>query len=113
MEYLDVLDANGNPTGEKKSRAEIHRNGDWHRVVDVWILNSTQELLLQKRSAEKENNPNLWNISVAGHIASGDSAVPTAIREAQEELGVSFAEKDFAYLFSLTEQSIHRGGGLM
>lgn len=113
MEYLDVLDAEGNPTGQKKLRAEIHRDGDWHRAMDVWILNSKGELLLQKRSPEKENNPNLWNISVAGHIASGDDAVTTAIREAREELGVSFAHKDLEYLFRLPEQSIHRGGAYL
>ena len=48
MEYLDILDENGNLTGEKKLRTEVHRDGDWHKAVHVWILNSKNQLLLQK-----------------------------------------------------------------
>jgi hypothetical protein len=29
---------------------------------------SSQRLLLQKRSAHKDTNPNLWDVSAAGHI---------------------------------------------
>ncbi|MBI4281803.1 hypothetical protein HY625_03210 [Candidatus Uhrbacteria bacterium] len=57
MEYLDVLDANGNPTGKKKSHATIHRDGDWHRAVHVWIVNDQQQLLVQKRSETKPAYP--------------------------------------------------------
>lgn len=39
-EYLDVLDEKGNPTGERKEKAEMHRDGNWHRAVHVWIINS-------------------------------------------------------------------------
>ena len=35
MEYLDVLDSSGNKTGKKKLRSEIHKDGDWHRAVQI------------------------------------------------------------------------------
>ena len=56
MEYFDVLDENGNKTGKLKLRNEVHRDGDWHRGVHVWIINSFGELLLQRRSPNKEND---------------------------------------------------------
>ena len=42
--------------------------GDWHRAVHVWIfVQSTANVLIQKRAACKESWPNLWDISAAGH----------------------------------------------
>ena len=36
----------------------------------------------------------LWDVSVAGHIASGEDIIEAAIREAQEEIGLDIAAKD-------------------
>ena len=33
MEYLDILDCNGNKTGEKRPRKEVHSKGYWHKGV--------------------------------------------------------------------------------
>lgn len=38
-EYFDVLDSNGHKTGRIKLRSEVHRDGDWHRAVNIWIVN--------------------------------------------------------------------------
>lgn len=45
MEYFEVLDEKGNKIGKVKLRSEVHRDGDWHKAVDVWIFNSKSELL--------------------------------------------------------------------
>ena len=63
MEFLDVLDENGKKTGVVRNRELIYKNGDWHRTVHVWLLNSKNELLIQKRASNKETFPNLWAIS--------------------------------------------------
>lgn len=47
MEFLDILDKNGNKTGEKKERKEVHSKGYWHKGVHIWIINSNKELLVQ------------------------------------------------------------------
>ena len=40
----------------KKLRKEVHRDGDWHRAVHIWLLShSTNELLLQKRADDKDS----------------------------------------------------------
>ncbi|OMO73907.1 hypothetical protein COLO4_26791 [Corchorus olitorius] len=60
-------------------RGAVHRDGDYHRAVHVWIYSeSTQELLLQKRADCKDSWPGLWDISSAGHISAGDSSLITA-----------------------------------
>eukprot|EP00667_Euglena_gracilis_P020143 EG_transcript_21766 len=65
-------------TGFTKQRKDVHQNGDWHRSVHVWIydtLNGT--VLIQKRSPEKDTNPNRWDVSCAGHITAGDESRDT------------------------------------
>mmetsp|Transcript_12467 Transcript_12467/g.31613 ORF Transcript_12467/g.31613 Transcript_12467/m.31613 type:complete len:194 (+) Transcript_12467:405-986(+) len=88
-EYLDVLDENGNMTGERKLRAHVHRDGDWHRTVHIWIFNADRtQVLVQQRSKAKESWPGLWDVSCAGHVSAGESSLEGALKELEEELGV-------------------------
>ena len=36
-ELFDVVRGDGAPTGRIKPRAAVHRDGDWHRAVHVWV----------------------------------------------------------------------------
>jgi isopentenyldiphosphate isomerase len=57
----------------------VHADGDYHGAVHVWIyVESTGELLLQKRADRKDSWPGLWDISSAGHISAGDTSLITA-----------------------------------
>lgn len=85
-EYFDVLDENGNKTGETKLRNEVHRDGDWHKAVHIWIINDKGDILLQRRCATKDSDPNMLDISCAGHLTAGDDSLTGAIRELKEEL---------------------------
>ena len=59
--------------------SEVHRDGDYHRAVHVWIYSeSTGELLLQRRADCKDSWPGKWDISSAGHISAGDSSLFSA-----------------------------------
>lgn len=104
MEYLDVLDENGIFTGEIVTREEAHRLGKWHRAIIVAIVNNENKVLLQKRSKYKKKRPEMWDISVAGHVSSGQDALSASMREVGEEIKVNFnwdiAAKDFRYMFS-------------
>ena len=46
------------------------------------------ELLLQKRSHDKDSFPDCYDISSAGHVPAGSSVLDSAIRELSEELGI-------------------------
>lgn len=90
MEILDIVDENGIPTGETVERKKAHREGIPHRTAHVWIMKEgTNLILLQKRSADKDSYPGCLDISSAGHIPAGCEVVDSAIRELQEELGIS------------------------
>ena len=96
MEWLDIVDENGNPTGETTERAYAHRNGIRHRTAHVWLFRRHKrktEILLQKRSDDKDSFPGCFDISSAGHIPAGVDYIPSAIRELKEELGVTVSEE--------------------
>ena len=99
MEYLDICDENGRPTGETVSRDTAHREGIRHRTAHVWIVREREgrtEVLLQKRSMRKESFPGLYDTSSAGHIPAGQEPLPSALREMEEELGVKAGPEDLA-----------------
>lgn len=105
-EYVDVLDEQGEKTGEVVTRAKTYATGKWSAASDVWILNENNEVLLQLRSPKKENNPNTWDISAAGRIASGETSLSGAMREAKEELGISLHPDELTYIGTVRESDV-------
>ena len=96
IEYLDVVDENGMPTGETVERSVAHREGFPHRTSHLWLVRRRGgriQVLLQKRAMTK-SFPGCYDISSAGHIPAGQDYYPSAIRELKEELGLTAKESD-------------------
>ena len=112
MEFFDVLDEQGNKTGEIIERKEAHKNGICHRVIQVRLMNSKNELLIQKRSANKDSCPNMWYVSLGGHIESKEDNDQTIIREFSEELGLDVAHliDNVKYLYTFKEIAVLNNG---
>ncbi|MGD8190814.1 NUDIX hydrolase [Brevibacillus ginsengisoli] len=112
MEYLDVYDEKGNKTGDIVERTQAHKNGICHKVIHVWVINSKNELLLQKRSKNKDLHPDKWYVSLGGHITSGEDNKQTIIREFNEELGLDVSKQidDVHYLYTFKELIIENDG---
>ena len=106
MDYFDILDENGKPTGYTRSRVEAHEQGLWHRTVHVWVVNARGEVLLQKRAPGLVSRPGKWDISVGGHIHAGESSMDAAIRETKEELGFNVNPDELKFLFTTNEQTV-------
>jgi 16S rRNA (adenine1518-N6/adenine1519-N6)-dimethyltransferase len=87
VEYLEVVDPTNQVIG-LQSRKEIHEKGLLHRSVHIFIFNKQGELYLQKRSPRKDQYPDHWDSSAAGHNDPGETPSQTAQRELQEELGL-------------------------
>lgn len=90
-EILDIVDENGQPTGQTIPRTEAHAQGIRHRTSHVWIVRhhaGRVEVLLQMRCQAKDSYPGCYDISSAGHIPAGCDFVESALRELREELGV-------------------------
>jgi isopentenyl-diphosphate delta-isomerase type 1 len=108
-ELIDVLTESGAPTGVVKEKGAVHRDGDWHRSSHIWIV-SGRNVLLQRRALAKQSWPGLWDISVAGHISAGESAIDAAVREAREEIGIEIAPADLEPIGTLRYHCVLRDG---
>lgn len=98
-EMFDVYDKNGNHLGVKpKSFCHSKNPGVYHKPVWIWILNSNNEVLIQKRAETKKFMPNKWDGSATGHVTAGESSLCGCVREVFEEIGVLFKEKDFVFV---------------
>lgn len=97
-EYFDVLTENGDYTDRIESRDECHSKGLWHKAVALFIINSKNQVLLQKRSASKKLWPNLWDISAGGHVLAGEFGFQAIIREIKEELGIQIDKNDITFI---------------
>ena len=104
MELIDVLDSNGNKTGEVKEKKDIYKDGDYHRSVHIWIMNDNNEILVQKRNPKKSTFPGLWAISVAGHVKSGETSEEACLRELKEEIGQKINKEELKYLFTVKRE---------
>lgn len=93
LELFDILNEDGSKTGIVKERGVAHREGALHGTVHIWIVRKNEksgyDVLLQKRSANKDSHPGCYDISSAGHISAGDEIMESALRELWEELGLS------------------------
>jgi len=86
-EILDIVNEKDDVIGQKP-RKEVHSSNDFiHRGAHVFVFNSKGELLLQKRSMEKEQYAGFWG-DITGHIDSGESYEEAARREMKEEIGI-------------------------
>lgn len=90
-EFINIVDDKGKSTGEVTLKSEAHRLGLFHSSVHIWFYTENGELLIQKRAASKDTFPNLWDVSVAGHISAGESSEQAAVREIREEIGLPIA----------------------
>jgi isopentenyldiphosphate isomerase len=65
------------------------------------------EVLIQKRVADKETFPGLWDISVAGHIGAGERPLLAARRELFEEIGLKLKEEELLQIGSYRSDCMH------
>lgn len=104
-ELFDVCDADDHVVGQAL-RSEVHARGLLHRAVHVFVFNSRGELLLQRRSAGKDEYPLRLTSSASGHLGAGESYDAAAVRELREELGLS-AALEFAAQFPASSETAH------
>jgi isopentenyldiphosphate isomerase len=98
-ELLEVVDHHGH-TIRLASRSEVHGNPELiHKVVHVLVMSVRGEILLQKRSMNKDTAPGLWDTSVGGHMEPEEEHAAAAVREMAEELGIKDVKLTFLYSY--------------
>ena len=96
-EFWDIYDENRNKTGKLAERDVYEFNeGEYHIVVTGIIFNSKYEILISKRASWKKYG-GLWECN-GGSILAGETSLEGILRELQEELGITFSEKDATFL---------------
>lgn len=104
-EYLEIINEKGDIIG-LALRSEVHGNPLlMHRVVHVLVFNEKGEILLQKRSNNKDVAPGKWDTSVGGHVSPGEDLISSAVREMNEELGIQ--KDDLKYLYSYVHTNLY------
>lgn len=88
MEIWDLLDEQGNKTERTIIKGQEIPKGYYHLGADVWIVNSENQILIQKRSPKKKHQPNVWAMT-GGSVITGETSLQTIKREVEEELGVT------------------------
>ena len=102
MELFDIRTPDGEMTGIVRERGVAHRDGSLHGTAHIWIVRendqSGYDVLLQKRSEQKDSYPGCYDISAAGHMDAGDDWLETAVRELSEELGIQAEDSDLEFV---------------
>lgn len=107
MELWDILDSERNKTGRTIVRGEKLKEGEYHLVVHIWILNDKNEYLVQKRAEHLKLLPGLWAATGGSAVAGEYDSKTAAIREAKEELGIDLDTNNMTRLMSIKRKDNH------
>lgn len=102
-EWLDIVDGDDRVIG-RDTRFNIHQQSLFHRSAHVVLFNTQGKVFLQLRSMSKDAGAGLWDTSAAGHVDSGESYLQCAVRELEEELGVSVAADKLEFVGKLAPE---------
>jgi isopentenyl-diphosphate delta-isomerase len=86
LEQVVLVNENDERVGIKEKLA-AHKDGLLHRAISVFVFNSKNELLLQKRDKEKYHSGGLWSNTCCSHPRDGEKQLDAAHRRLQEEMG--------------------------
>ena len=92
MEYWDLHDRNGKSLHKTQIRGPTNKD-EYHVVINVWIKNDDNKIMLTKRHPEKPW-PNKWECT-GGSIIAGEDSISGAIREVKEEIGIDIKNMRF------------------
>ena len=81
-------------------------SGLMHRAVAVFIINSKNQVLLQKRSEKQKMWPSMWDLSSGGHVDSGEQGFQAIQRELHEELGLDIQTSEMTFIGSAFSTNI-------
>lgn len=87
-EILDIVDENDVVVGQSP-RGEAYARGLRHRCVFIQARDAGGRLFVHRRTPTKLVFPSLYDMFVGGVVGAGESYDDAALREAEEELGVS------------------------
>lgn len=104
MEFLDIYDENKVKTGRTIARGETLKPGEYTLGVHIWIINSKNQFLIQKRASTVVICPNCWS-TTGGAVTAGENSHQALIRESNEEIGVTINSHKSELIYSLMKKN--------
>jgi isopentenyldiphosphate isomerase len=107
-EFLDIVDELDNVIGSM-SRTEVYKKElSNFRVINAFLKNGKGQLWIPKRTATKRLYPLHLDVSVGGHVSSGESYEFSFERELKEELNINLCDVDYKEVgyFNPTNQKV-------
>ena len=105
VEFWDILNSSGKPTGKKVMRgSDILKPGEYHLVVHIWVVSSDGKVLIQRRSEQRKLMPGEW-AATGGSAISGETSFDAAKRELFEELGIRSDKQNLIKLIRLKRKN--------
>ncbi|MFP4664335.1 MAG: isopentenyl-diphosphate Delta-isomerase [Bacteroidales bacterium] len=100
QEKVVLVDQHDKQTGVME-KLEAHKKALLHRAVSVFVFNSENQLLIQKRAIEKYHSPGLWTNTACTHPRPRENVIEAADRRLQEEMGIgsSNLQKLFDFIY--------------
>lgn len=95
-EFLVLVDEGDREIGVETKHACHEGEGLLHRAFSIFVFNTRDELLLQRRSAQKPLWPNYWSNTCCSHPRQGETMEEAVQRRLNEELGI---RTPLAYLY--------------
>ena len=62
-----LVDKNDNEIGFEE-KIKTHKEGKLHRAISIFVFNSEDKLLIQKRAKEKYHSGGLWSNTCCSHF---------------------------------------------
>jgi len=99
-EKVVLVDKSGNQIG-LMPKLEAHQKGILHRAFSIFLFNSENQILLQKRSLIKYHSGGLWTNTCCSHPRDGEDIIDAGKRRLYEEMGIKTElKKEFEFTYN-------------
>lgn len=100
-EYLDLVNEQDEVIG-RKLRSEVYaENLSNFRVVNAFVVNGEGKIWIPRRAADKRIFPLCLDMSMGGHVESGETYDEAFKRELSEELNIDADENGYRVMGSM------------
>lgn len=97
MEEFDLYNNLGEKLHKTMIRGEGNQVGEYHKVVHIWIRRGKGDYLIQQRNKTTDKYPFQW-APTAGAITKGETMEEAAIRETNEEIGITLDKENLEHI---------------